>query len=145
MARIPDLCGTLTRYGNLWKSGRFASRFFEELKRLSETAEIRQVLRMPAEVAQWRRANQSILVTTRPAMDLTKADEDFILNFDNSDWSQEALLHICHRGYCQCGGRAQLSHIFFRILVLLHGSGMPETLLYRWKGFESGSCYFSRQ
>ena len=114
---------------------------------IKQSWEYREVLELPPEAHSWRNASAQILKRSRPAQDLTLADEELILDAANSDWNGDAVFHYCVRGQCRfkCNGNGVVAlRAVTSALIFALGNKLVVALLYRWKGFEQALAWVQR-
>ena len=139
-----DLHVHLIRLGNIMKSGRSWDDFLHRTKALAEhDFECKRCARLPDFVVACREEHKLILRRSRPAHDLTEAEEEFILNASNHSWKSKKNIHWCAANCplgCNGDESAARAH-YVSASVLCAGGPICEPLLYRWKGFEEGVAY----
>ena len=135
MNRLQGLSSNMVRLGNLFQSGRWAERFQAALLEESKDAEFVEVLELPPEASAWNETTRTILELSRPALDMSADDEDFVAMIDNANWASPKIVHLHVRGVCPCGGRENFPQNVRECVRLSLGRGCEQCLLYRWKGF----------
>ena len=79
-------------------------------------------------------------------MELVEEQVDFILTYDNGDWTDDLIIHWClGPDLCPCGGNRAVALKQTLVAVALSvGNGCCVALGYRWKHQESASSYIFR-
>ena len=146
---LDDLPSQLVRLSHCLESGRTATDFMEALAReIADHFCDKEVIELPCDAPMWREQATRYITLSRPAQDLSLADEEHLLACVNDDWSSvESIIHWCVRGRCPlaCGGSADASKAMVTsALVNALGGPMVVPLLYRWKGFEKAAAWALR-
>ena len=103
----------------------------------------------PVDFAQWQLHHKRVMEASRPAQDLTTADENLILAAANGSWDLETERFFSHWCWAdcplECKGDASKAFTQFVAAVVLAVCGrMNVPLEYRWKGFESAQAWLMR-
>ena len=141
---LDGLPGKLVKLAHLLESGRLSTDYTKQIRRLASEVRIRSCARLPDVVNGFREKARRILELSRPAQDLTREQETFILNADNGDWDHDEIVHYCIGSTCPlgCGGdQARSRELVASAIVLAVGGSMTLPLLYRWKGFEKAVAW----
>ena len=89
-----------------------------------------------------------ILKVSRPALDLSEKDEEFIVVNDNADWDKKKWRRLCLGPIlclARCGGDPKQARKQMVTCALLSVGRCGETPLnYRWKGTERFACKLYR-
>ena len=143
MERQEGLCSAMVRTGHIFQNGKFVDQWVKAVFRIADTGSFRAVRRFPPGVGQWQRTFQLILKFSRPALDIADGDEEFLRTHANGDPFAVVPQHL-HKPGCPCGGLAKTRANWRRVFEILFCGGCPLCLLYRWKGFETASCFLYR-
>ena len=104
MKEIPS---NIVRLGHLHESGKVAGDFIDAVEaRIRKRFRFVPVKEMPPAWDTWLAQAKHILEAPRAALDLSPAQEVFIVAIDNCCWGDEDLIHYCLGLLClaQCGG-----------------------------------------
>ena len=93
LKRIPGISTALVKMAHLLESGRSMEAFLKGLDSLVDHGDYqyRRVYEYPPEYIEWQREARRVLELSRVALDLTDADLEAILEFDNFPWESETL------------------------------------------------------
>ena len=138
--RVDDLPGEMVRMGHLHESGKTSNEHLAILKDLvGQRFRFMPVHVLPTNFDAWQAKTAHILKLTRPALDLTPMDEEFIMAIDNGDWDDALIYHWCLGPTCQanCGGVPdEAKRLMVDAIALSIGAPTETPLTYRWKGVE---------
>ena len=138
--RADQLPGKLVRMGHLHESGKISSQHAQAVETIvSRRFRFTAVTELPESFAANRSRAAAVLRLSRPAGDLSEADEQYILDIDNSSWDSLDWEHICLGPNCRakCGGDPVTAKCMMVKAAKLSVTSYPSApLQYRWKGVE---------
>jgi hypothetical protein len=138
----------LVRMSHILEGGRSWDQYIQHITDIArESFKYKQCAILPAEAAEWRAINRSILERSRPAQDLTLDDEELILDTANHKWGHsEDAIHWCVpncRLDCK-GDEGKSREHFVACSLMVAGGPMCVCLIYRWKAFDKAAAFAFR-
>ena len=114
-ARLDGVPSMIVRMGHLHESGRISALFEAKLDEVV-TADFHfdPAPALPEESNVWRSNSLNILRLSRPCLDLTKADEEFIVSVDNGNWDEPTWKHLCIGPSCICKGNRNFALLLMK-------------------------------